>query len=192
MFDRLYDRFKDRVEVPIEVEEIRDEVINLGYREKIIFKPEDIDVGRLKGLIYEYSVAVGVYADCDRVAEIIYSSRHDLPWQRLACCKELIHACETGVEQTNTQFLLDGLVEKLLGPLSDEEYGIADFQASLDKFAVYQALAIMFPAPARAAALSSGMSEEEVAEKVVLPLPLVKLVLSDHWPMLVDSLLDDC
>ena len=57
---------------------------------------------------------------------------------------------------------------------------------------MYQALAIMFPVPAREAALSSRLSEVQISEKVVLPLSLVKLVLSNNWPLIVESLLDDC
>lgn len=39
---------------------------------------------------------------------------------------------------------LDGLIDKILGPLSTEDFGLSDLTAARDKIATYQAIALVF------------------------------------------------
>ena len=90
------------------------------------------------------------------------------------------------VEKTKTPEEVEGLLEKLLGPLSTEDFGLADFMAAKDKFALYQCLPILFPEAARARAaekLKAGEKTiEQIADWALLPVPLARLVMTDGWP----------
>jgi hypothetical protein len=66
-------------------------------------------------------------------------------WQRLVCAKELIHVMDGNAEKTNTSDELQGLIDKIIGPLSTEDFGLADLMAAKDKLAIYQALGVIFP-----------------------------------------------
>jgi hypothetical protein len=48
-------------------------------------------------------------------------------------------------EKTNTSDELQGLIDKIIGPLSTEDFGLADLMAAKDKLAIYQALGVIFP-----------------------------------------------
>jgi hypothetical protein len=107
--------------------------------------------------------------------------------QRLhsGCAKELIHVMDGKAEKTNTPDELQGLIDKIIGPLSTEDFGLADLMAAKDKLAVYQALGVIFPDAARVDALraiESGMTKQQVMEQASIPMQFVNLVLADEWP----------
>ena len=105
---------------------------------------------------------------------------------------ELVHICEEEFERTRTKEDVAGLLEKLLGPLSTEDYGVSDYMAGKDRLAMYQALGILFPPEARAQAmeaLDKGSSNiAKIAEWVCLPIHLVSVVLQPEWPSIIASL----
>ncbi len=183
--------FSECKDLPIEVNEVADALIKHGIQDSIIFSREDTDPGKIRGIFYQYTTSPGVYCQPDFVTLIVYSSNVDLAWQRLICCKELIHVCDARIEKTDTQQEVSDLLEKILGPLSTEDYGLADMMAAVDKIALYQALAILFPAAARDSAreqLSNQKTIEDIVKWVALPKQFVELVVSDDWPDIQNSL----
>ncbi|WP_156392455.1 hypothetical protein [Rhizobium sp. Root482] len=179
-------------EMPLEVEDMAAELIKAGCQDRIIFSAADEDPAEIQGVFYQYTTKPGVYCSPDFITLIVYSKHLSVEWQRLVCCKELIHACDSEIEQTNTEEEVQALLEKILGPLSTEDFGLADLMAAKDKFAIYQALAILFPLSARDEA-RKAMSEkkrtlEQVAAWACLPSQLVELVLSDDWPKIRNDL----
>lgn len=187
MFGKLLSAFADRESAPIDIQEVADFLIEkCGCQDSIIFHPEELDPGVLKGLYLQYTTHAGVYTAPELVTLIIYPGNAPVEWQRIICCKEMIHVCDGRAAQTNTEEEVDALVEKLLGPLSTEDFGFADLMASVDKIALYQAIAIMFPLAARAKALQSiedGKADDvKIAQWMQLPLDVVRLVLGKEWP----------
>lgn len=194
MLAKLLSRFEGRIEAPVEVTEVADGLISLGVQDRIIFSPEDMDPGKVRGAYYQYTTHGVMYGDPDLVSLIVYSQNLDLPWQRLVCCKELIHICDAAIEKTHEPDQVSELLDRLLGPLSTEDYGLADLAASVDKLAIYKALAFLFPAEARKVALSMLASGErrveDVARWVDLPESLVEFVLDEGWPDIRSQLFD--
>ncbi|MGA1801109.1 hypothetical protein [Rhizobium sp. HT1-10] len=180
--------------MPVEIEELASELVLAGFQDSIIFHPEDVDPATVQGVFYQYTTHSGVYSAPEFVTLIVFSQHLDMAWQRLVCGKELIHVCDTAAEQTNTEDELEALLDKVLGPLSTEDFGIADLMAAKDKLAIYQALAILFPLRAREEArahLNAGSrTVEQVALWAALPVPLVNLVVSDDWPSFYEFLVD--
>lgn len=180
-------------EMPIEIEELAAKLVEVGCQDDIIFHPDpEMNPSVLRGIHYKYSRHAGVYSEPIFTTLIIYSERLPLEWQRVVCCKELIHTCDDPVERTNREDEVQGLLDKLLGPLSTENFGVADIMAHKDKLALYQALMILFPDNARNQALvgirDRGDTPEKVARWMGLPIDLVKLVLDEDWPLLRETL----
>jgi hypothetical protein len=194
MFSRLVEYFSETTELPIEIPDIRTKIVEFGIQDEIIFFPQDMDPGKLRGVYYQYTTRNAVYGDAILCSLIVYSSRLSIEWQRVVCCKELIHILDGQAERTKTPEEVLGLVDKLLGPLSTEDFGIADFMAAKDRLALYQALALLFPAAARREAvqrLASGEDDiESIAEWACLPIALARVVMSDDWPELSSGLLN--
>ncbi|OBY08342.1 hypothetical protein BAE36_04330 [Rhizobium leguminosarum bv. trifolii] len=173
--------------MPVEIHELADQLTLAGCQDRILFFPDaELDPAVLRGVHYKYTTRNGVYSDPMLTTLIIYAEGLSLDWQRVVCCKELIHTCDSEVERTNTEDEVIGLVDKLLGPLSTENFGVADIMATKDKLALYQALAILFPLAARQQAIDAlgakTRTPEEIASWVKLPLPLVEMVLETDWP----------
>jgi hypothetical protein len=194
MFGKLLSAFADRKNAPVDVQEVANFLIKFGCQDSIFFHPEELDPGELKGLYLQFTKRKGVYAAPDLVTLIIYPKDAPTEWQRLICCKELIHVCDGHNAMTNTPEEVDALVEKLLGPLSTDDFGVADFMASVDKIALYQAMAVLFPAAARdeaRAQIEAGAATvEAIAAWTQLPVEVARLVLADDW-LEIYSIIED-
>ena len=110
----------------------------------------------------------------------------------MVCCKEIVHVLDRQEGKTNKADDVLALVDKLLGPLSSEDYGMADLMAATDRLALYQALAILFPSAAREIALNKIKEKTivEIAEWASIPEPLIRFALDPDWPQLREQLLD--
>jgi hypothetical protein len=183
---RLLERFDPLRELPFEIPEMRDAIVGLGFQDDIRFIPcDEMNPAQLRGVFYQFTRQPGVYAPPDLCTLIIYSSQMTREWQRLVCAKELIHVMDGKVEKTKTPHELQGLIDKIIGPLSTEDFGLADVMAAKDKLAVYQALAVIFPDAARAdalTALKNGMTKQQLMERASIPLQFTNLVMADEWP----------
>jgi hypothetical protein len=183
---RLLERFNPIREVPLEIPEIRDAILDLGFQDDIRFIPCDkMDPALLRGVFHQFTRHPRPYAEPELWTLIIYSSQMSPEWQRLVCAKELIHIFDGKAEKTKTPDELQGLIDKIIGPLSTEDFGLADVMAAKDKLAVYQALAIIFPDAAwvdARKALEGGKPREQVMAQASIPMQFVNLVLADEWP----------
>jgi len=180
---KLIQQFSGVAELPVEIPEIRDAVVNLGFQDDIIFHPEPIDPAKLRGIFYQYTLRdPPPYGDQRLCTLIVYSGVLSVDWQRVVCGKELVHVMDARVAHTRTADETNNLLIKLLGPFSTEDFGLADFVAAKDKLALYQILPVLFPEAARKAAASSEKTVEEIATWACLPLPLTRLVMTDDWP----------
>src|ERR1700687_3121090 len=182
---RLLARFDPIRELPVEIPEMRDAIVDLGSQHDIKFIPcGTMNPGQLRGVFYQFTHRPRMYGDPVLCTLIIYSSQMSIDWQRLVCAKELIHVLDGKAERTKTEDELQGLIDKIIGPLSTEDFGLADLMAAKDKLAVYQALAVIFPDAARADALEAignGMTKQQVMERASIPMQFVNLVLADEW-----------
>jgi hypothetical protein len=187
----LVNHFAEFHEVPIEVSpDVRNVMVDvLRVQDEIIFCKEDMSPDELRGAYYQYTKRDGVYGEPKFCSVIVYCSSMSLDWQRMICCKELVHVLDKKIEKTDTKE--EGLATRLLGPLSTEDFGIVDIMASKDRWALYVALGVLFPKAARdnaKAAIASGAeSIETVAEKAVLPRTLIGLALRDEWDGILEE-----
>ena len=183
---KLIQRFSGVAELPVEIPEIRDAVVDLGFQDHIIFHPEPIDPTQLRGIFYQYTLRdPPPYGDPRLCTLIVYSGVLPIDWQRVVCGKELVHVMDARVAHTKTSDEINDLIIKILGPLSTEDFGLADFVAAKDKLALYQILPVLFPDAARkvaAAKLTSGEKIENIATWACLPLLLTRMVMTEEWP----------
>lgn len=189
MLKQLIEEFASVEALPVEIEEIQAAIISLGVQDRIILCADPtMDTRRLRGLFVRYRYRPVVYGDPENITLIAFSSSETRAWQRVICCKEMIHIFDDDVERTNTLDELDGLIKRLLGPLSSDQVSICDLMAAKDRLALYQAVPLLFPSAAREKALraiaSGSGTFEQIVEGSCLPSELVRLVLTDDWPKL--------
>ena len=195
MLKELIERFEQRTELPIEVEEIASAIVELNLQDHLFFFDVSADPSKIRGAFYQFRYRPGVYADPLLISLIPYNSNDSLDWQRVICCKEMMHIFDSDLERTDTKEEVPEFLDKLLGPLSTDDFGLADFMAAKDKIAVYQCLPLLLPRAALQAgrqAVSAGhLTAEEIAEKAVMPVNLVRLMLEEEWDRLNGILVGD-
>jgi len=192
MLQELIHHFEAEVELPIEVEEISIKINSMGIQDEIYFFPVDIDPTEIRGAYCQFRIRPALYGEPKWVTHIAYSQHLDIEWQRVICAKELVHIFDPGVAKTNTEEEVSQLLDKLVGPLSSEDYGFADLQAAKDRLALYQCLPLLLPKAyldiARKAVEAGHKTPEDIAAEAVIPLRFVILMLSDEWETLNGAL----
>ena len=191
--EKLLDHFEYVRELPVEIPEVADVLKSLGIQDEITFCPdESIDDTILRGLYYQYTRSDKPYSEPVFCSLIVYSSKISKEWQRLVACKEMMHILDVGSEKTHTLEGLDGLLNRLLGPLSSEDADIFDIMATRDRLAIYQAIPLLFPEGARLDAIerveSGVLTIQDVADRACLPLRFVALALTKEWPELIKDI----
>lgn len=194
MLKELIKRLEDRTELPIEVEEVVAILVELGCKDEIRFYDVAADPTKIHGAFDQFIYHPGVYADPQFVALIPYNSSDPTEWQRLVCCKEMMHLFDSELERTDSVDEVPSFLDKLLGPMSTEDFGLADFMAIKDKVATYQCLPLLMPRAAlqaaRQAVESGQKTPQEIADWAKIPLLFVNLMLAEHWETLNGALHD--
>jgi len=109
MLARIIERLSTIDKLPVEVTDVRDVIIGSGIQDKIIFCPDNkMDCRKLLGAYYQYTTRPTIYGDPQFVSLIVFSSNQDVDWQRMICCKEMVHILDDEAEKTNTVEELDG------------------------------------------------------------------------------------
>jgi hypothetical protein len=177
---------------PIEVSTVRDALIKMGIQDQIqLFPDPEMNSEHLRGVFYQYTRRDSVYGDPILVTLITYCSQLSIQWQRVICVKELIHVLDKDVEKTNLSDEIEGLINRIIGPFSTEDFNAYDIMALKDKMALYQSLSVLFPSKSRQDFLiKHGVNVELAMEIFCLPEWAVKLVLSSEWPKITQEL--DC
>lgn len=178
--------------LPVEIPTIRDALVDLHIQDRIIFYPDnEMNPEELRGVYYQYRVRSGVYADPENISLIIYCARLSIPWQRIICCKELVHIFDTDFETTDLAEEIDGLIDRLLGPFSTEDISVYDIMAAKDRLALYQCLPLLFPESERIKykelLIRNAVTIESIAKAACLPETFVRLLMSDEWPSLAEA-----
>ncbi|WP_284263104.1 hypothetical protein [Roseicyclus amphidinii] len=185
MLRELIEHFSEVEELPIEIDDIVAKIMDLGFQDEIFLFGADTDPTQVRGAFHQFTYRDGVYADPRLVTHIVYSQRVSLPWQRVICAKELVHIFDPLAAKTDTEEEASLLLDRLVGPLSSEDYGMVDLQAAKDRLALYQALPLLLPHKAltiaRDAVQADRATVEQVATWACLPAEFVRLMLSDDW-----------
>ena len=189
---RLLQKFENRVNLPIEIDEIRDAIIELGIQDRIIFSAQDLDTEVLRGTYYQWREHGNVYGEPIWTTLIIYPENEDIGWQRVICAKELVHVCDKQIVKTQTPEMIDKLAAKVIGPFEGSAEGPADLMASVDKLAAYLGLNLLFPIAARRLAREKIASQEktiqEIANWAVIPEHYASLVIDEGWDKISELL----
>ncbi|HRV61819.1 MAG TPA: hypothetical protein P5036_02485 [Albidovulum sp.] len=195
MLKKLIEQFSGGTNLPIEVDDIVRAITEMGVQDEIHLFQADTDPAVVRGVFHQYRRPRGLYCEPDWITQIVYTKNIDVAWQRVICCKELVHLFDAHVEQTDTEEEVSELLKKLLGPLSTEDYGLADLMAAKDRIALYQSLPLLFPRAsleeARWAVQSGEKTPEEIADWACIPVQFVRLMLSEHWEHLNGALMEE-
>jgi len=187
----LITAFADRDILPIKVADVARLIMEAGVEEEICFIEVDIDTSILRGFIVQTTEPRGLY-DPDgngRISKIYYGHSQDFEWQRLVCCKEMLHVLDESWQRAVTPEEVSGLVKKMALPprfLIPNDGTDDSKKAIFDRVGALQAVAVLFPMAIRELLLPKHqegvLADDEIVHIVGLPQVYVRLVMSEFWP----------
>lgn len=190
----LIEHFSAQTMLPIKVPDVAAKIVELGIEDQIQFIGVDLDIGAMRGqFIRTTTRRDGVYGEPIYCADIYYARNQDLDWQRFVCCKEMMHLFDQEAWYTKNAEELRHLTGKLsLSP--DLQFKANDgLKAYMDKFAVLQALCVLFPIAVRNLLLEpyngGVISSEIIAQIAEIPQKYIRLAMEDYWDGLADAIL---
>lgn len=195
MLKELIKQFEGRTQLPIEVEEIAQAIIDRGFQDEIHFVDVDADPASIHGAFARFTYHKQMYGEPVLVTHIPYNARDPLELQRVVCCKEMMHIFDSDLERTDKEGEIPEFLDKLLGPLTTDDLGLADYMAAKDKVAVYMCFPLLLPKAAlqvaRQAVKDGLKTHEEIADWAKVPLNVVKLMLEDDWETVNGALIGE-
>ncbi|MBY3524918.1 hypothetical protein HFN72_02825 [Rhizobium laguerreae] len=173
--------------VPIDVQD--DVVVLLQQHTNfdVFFWPmpdEVIDVGIYRGMMVQWEDIPFGDEQIRTHISVQYANSLPTSWQRLICCKELIHILDAIEHRVSNELALNRLIEKIVLP--PDMVDVADgARVWSDRLAIWKALAILFPWATRELYLAPYQDDKislaEIADEVDLPIEYVALVMDDSW-----------
>lgn len=181
----LIDYFSQVTQLPVEVDEIVKRIRETSHQDEVHLFEADTDPTKIRGVFGQFTYHNHVYGDPVFVTHVVYSKNVPLEWQRVIATKELVHIFDSDPTKTDTDQEVSDLLDKLVGPLSSDDYGFADLQAAKDRIALYQSLPLLLPKAALDIARDAFKNElktpNDIAEWACMPVELVGLMLRDDW-----------
>lgn len=193
LFKNLQAKFDGRTDVPIEVQEICDALVEMGYQDDIRVVEEEMDLSQLLGAYVQFTEpSGGMYSEPQMVSLIVYPSNVNLLSQRMICAKELVHVCDARVSRTNDPQDILELAQVLSGNALIGDEPRMTMKVAADILAQQKGLMLLFPKAARLIArqqVAEGLvTLEDLAEKLKLPETTVNNMLEEDWEDLAEML----
>ena len=190
----LIEFFSTFRKLPVQIDDVRDQIVHLGIQDEIVFRPDpEMNQDILHGVFYRYRKYNGVYQLAKNCTLIVYNANLTQDWQRLVCCKELMHLCDPPTFRTDTPDHVVGLAKHLLEAQIHSIPRRTDLMALKDRLAVYEALAILLPEEARDELKPyydrGQLTIDQIAQFACLPQEMVGLVMHDGWTDVLDEFL---
>lgn len=190
---RLIDSFSSHTTLPVDPDDVRDEILSYGIKDEIEFVGVDIDKRVMYGAFHQYIRRDSTYGEQIVHVDIYWDRQLARDWKRLVCCKELLHMLDPSVSKTATRQDCENLVSHLSDPsLMDAPFSEEKMQAWSDELMMFYAMAVLLPWDARESLYLDYRTDNSrlavIAKSVDLPDIAVRLVLSDHWPRLYEVL----
>ncbi len=186
---RLLDHFDAYENLHIEIDCIRDQLIDVGVQDEIRFHFVDIDSTILRGLIYRYTKQNSVYGDPVFCSEICIAKNMSYDWQRLVAAKELIHITDTPEETAQSEHAVEALIERLSYPF---DVALETKSSTNDKLVILPALAVLVPLQCRRILrelfLSNSVTKIDIAKMAQIPIRYSDIILEEWFDDLIENI----
>jgi hypothetical protein len=166
----------------------------LAVKSRIMFYGVDLDIEVARGLLHEYAEPATGLLLPGPCADIYYDRRQPIEWQRLACCKELLHTLDPEQYKITTPERAKRLIEQIALPPGLENIKTDGGDVWGDRLMDIQAVAVLFPMAARNILLKAYQEEKlsstTIATLARLPERYVRWVMSDQWERLYPQIIE--
>ena len=177
----IYEFFSCFTELPVRIDDVRDQALEYDVVDEFQFIAVGIDPKILLGMHRMY-VVDRPDGSKHRIAQIFWSSHiSDVPLMRLVCCKEVLHIFDEESHTARSTEAVDKLIDLIVVPPSS---GFTASELS-DRRGMLRALMVLLPRDAleiiRPKYEAGEMSVEDVARLADIPGNYERLALSPTW-----------
>lgn len=183
---RLIEAFEKETVLPIDLNKVRQWLLDNGIQSEIDFIPCELDPeGVIRGFVRRYKAHKGGWQiEPDLASSIYYDTRQEIEWQNMTCAKEMLHILDGACVSDKKTF--DQLTQRLALP-DDVQHLLDDPDfAFVDRVGTAPACALLLPLAARDLLLPAYqkrlITAAEIARQAVMPEEHVRTVMSDIWP----------
>jgi hypothetical protein len=191
----LIEHYANGTHLHVRVRDIRDYMVSgeLAIKDRIRFVGVEIDINVLRGFLHQYTKRPldGSALRPMACADVHYDRRQPIEWQRLVCCKELLHLLDPQGHRTNTPAHVKLQIERIALPPGMETIRTDGMRVWGDRLADLQAIALLFPMEARRVLVGKvdKIGPDNIARLVRLPEKYVRWVMSPQWEDMYPTIL---
>jgi hypothetical protein len=198
---KLLDHFDSYTRMHIDVNDVRDQLVDMGVQDEIRFHFVKMDARKIRGIIYRYSRRAAAYGNPIFCSEIVISSDmgdEDEYWKRLVAVKELLHVADCTKISAESEDSVNIIFKNFSLPpeLRNDLHNGAKITASYlnDRIRIYLALAILIPegcrGPLRELYTAGQLSVREIADIAKIPERYVPVVMDAGFEKSIATYLD--
>lgn len=193
----LIKKFDVRTSVPVDVNDVADEIRARGIKDEINFFEVTLETQHLKGQLVhidEWTEPGFQGAPSKTWADVYFAKTMPDDEKRHVACKELLHILDPKLCWAATQEEIDrlfgkiGLPPEMQTPLSDGA------EVNRDRVAEFEAVAVLFPWATRQLLMrpfnEGKLTLEDIARLVDLPYKYVAFVMHESWEAVHESLIN--
>lgn len=190
LLKKLIEHFDTYERLPVSINAIRDQIIELGMQDEITFHYVDTNPKILRGLIFRYIYRPVLYAEPKFCSFVCLSKEQEYEWQRLVAAKELLHITDTEAETAQSEKAVEKLLERLSLPFEIREETASSWN---DRNHIIPALAILVPKECRVILRSlheqGKITPIDVARMAKIPERFGSFVISEHFEVILEAVL---
>lgn len=198
LVQRLLDIFDKYTSLHIDVNDVRDQLIEMGVQDKIRFHFVKMDHSKVRGLLHRYITHRAPYSEptlCSDIVIPIDMGDEADAWKRLVAVKELLHITDCDKLTAASTEAVDNLFAKFSVPpeLRNGTTAGEPMRGSFlnDRVRIYFALAVLVPALCRdhlrPLFTSGSLSAREIAEIAQIPVRYVPTIMDLAFEELIGT-----
>ena len=198
---RLIEHFDSYTTLPVDVNDVRDQLIERGVQDEIEFHFVSMDVSKIRGILRRYTKHSAPYSDPKFHSDILIArdmGEEDEAWKRLVAVKEILHISDSDKLSAQSAVAVDHLFQNFSLPPEIRTVNIANGQTKQsffnDHITIYFAMAILIPQKCRKALrklhTDQIYSPREIASIAKIPLRYIPLILGSDFDRAIAAFLD--
>lgn len=187
--------FQGMGKVPVTIHDVLEQVRLMLPDEEIEVFGVNTDINELRGTHVRFKIPPpnGTALVSTKCSMVIYSKKLEPAWQRLVCCKELIHVLDADPVRTTSKEEVLHLVEKISSKMPINPNSPNSLIAFVDKIAEWQAVSILFPyglwEQVYPEFKEGKVTVKQIAEWLEIPESYVHVTMTDLWKHMSDTFL---
>ena len=191
MIREILQHFNDTDSLPVFVDDVREHLVKIGHDDEITFHLVDMNPDIVRGVLYSYHRADGLYSPPVTCAEICIAKDQPPHWMRLVAIKEMLHTVDCEAMTASEEDTVLSLLEALALPAEIRPENQRKSYVN-DKTRIYLALAVMLPKPFRekfrALTVENVLTHLDIARISGIPARFIPAILSYDFEEYIESL----